>query len=216
MQRLLLPCLALGLLFLLVSCSPPTKPTGPQFEDDCLALRDFAGKPFDPVKYRKSMVWLEQEGIWMVRVRGASFSAADVVNLGSQAKPLLQPHKKIDVKLLQHGLEATLLQRFPKSQPTAPGRSLTMKAIVVEAKPGNRLARYLVGIMGAGKASASIVVEIFEPNQKRPTMRFYGKGSRGSGKYGGDSQALLQDIITDLAETIASRLSKELASPDPS
>lgn len=76
--------------------------------------------------------------------------------------------------------------------------SLKIVGEIVECNPGSRAARYWVG-MGAGKATGAIACEIYEPGKSKPSMRIYSRDTASAGGFGGDSVAMLNHIINQLA-----------------
>lgn len=73
--------------------------------------------------------------------------------------------------------------------------SLRVETAVVECNPGNRAARFFVGL-GAGKTACAAVCEVYEPGKATPMMRIY---ARDTGSMGGDSVSMLNHILTQLA-----------------
>lgn len=79
-----------------------------------------------------------------------------------------------------------------------PGGKLRIEGSLVECNPGNRAARYLVG-MGAGKTAVAGVIEVFEPGKSRPSLRLYARDTASMGGFGGDSVGMMNHIINVLA-----------------
>ncbi|MDX9786183.1 MAG: DUF4410 domain-containing protein [Desulfobacterales bacterium] len=73
--------------------------------------------------------------------------------------------------------------------------SLRVETAVVECNPGNRAARFLVGL-GAGKTACAAVCEVYAPGKADAIMRIY---TRDTGSFGGDSVSMLNHILTQLA-----------------
>jgi hypothetical protein len=88
---------------------------------------------------------------------------------------------------------------------TTSSKSLRMVVAVVECNPGSRAARYWVG-MGAGKAAASVVVEVYEPGKSTPSLKIYARDTGSAGMFGGDSVAMM----THIYETMAIRVTTVL------
>lgn len=84
-------------------------------------------------------------------------------------------------------------------------KSLRLVLAVVECNPGSRAARYWVG-MGAGKAAASVVVEVYEPGKTNPSLKIYARDTGSAGMFGGDSMAMM----THIYETMAVRVTTVL------
>lgn len=78
------------------------------------------------------------------------------------------------------------------------GKSLRLVIAVVECNPGSRAARYWVGF-GAGKAAASVVVEVYEPGKTTPSLKIYARDTGSAGMFGGDSMAMMSHIYETMA-----------------
>ena len=98
---------------------------------------------------------------------------------------------------------------FKPSQTDAPN-ALLIEGAVVECNPGSRAARYWVG-MGAGRAGGAVVCEVYEPGKSQPCIRIYTRDTGSSGSWGGDSVAMLNNIMSQLATRLAANLNTTLA-----
>jgi hypothetical protein len=84
--------------------------------------------------------------------------------------------------------------------------SLLIEGAVVECNPGSRAARAWVG-MGAGRAGGAVVCEIYEPGKVDPCIRIYTRDtSAAGGNWGGDSSAMLNNILSQVAMRLATTL----------
>ncbi len=83
--------------------------------------------------------------------------------------------------------------------------SLLIEGAMVECNPGSRAARAWVGF-GAGRAGGAVVCEIYEPGKASPSVRIYTRDTGASGNWGGDSNMMLNNILS----TVASRLAMTL------
>jgi len=83
--------------------------------------------------------------------------------------------------------------------------SLLIEGAVVECNPGSRAARAWVGF-GAGRAGGAVVCEIYEPGKSDPCIRIYTRDTAASGNWGGDSSAMLNNILSVVATRLASTL----------
>ncbi len=82
----------------------------------------------------------------------------------------------------------------------------------MECNPGNRAARAWVG-MGAGRAGAAVVCEVYQPGESKPCIRIYTRDtSAASGNWGGNSVMMLNNIMTVLAQRLAATLNTTVAS----
>jgi hypothetical protein len=84
--------------------------------------------------------------------------------------------------------------------------SLLIEGAVVECNPGSRAARAWVGF-GAGRAGAAVVCEIYEPGKASPCIRIYTRDtSAAGGNWGGDSNLMLNNILSTVATRLAGTL----------
>jgi len=83
--------------------------------------------------------------------------------------------------------------------------SLLIEGAVVECNPGSRAARVWVG-MGAGRAGGAVVCEIYEPGKASPCIRIYTRDTGSSGNWGGDSNMMLNNILSTVATRLATTL----------
>ena len=83
---------------------------------------------------------------------------------------------------------------------------LLIEGAVVECNPGSRAARAWVG-MGAGRAGGAVVCEVYEPGKANPCIRIYTRDtSAAGGNWGGDSSAMLNNILSQVATRLATTL----------
>ena len=85
------------------------------------------------------------------------------------------------------------------------GKTLLVKTAVVECNPGSRAARYWVG-MGAGKAVATVVIEVYEPGKTTPSLKLYARDSASAGGFGGDSMSMMNHIMQVMAVRVTTVL----------
>ena len=83
--------------------------------------------------------------------------------------------------------------------------SLLIEGAVVECNPGSRAARYWVGF-GAGKAAGAVACEVYEPGKSNPCIRIYTRDTGSMGSFGGDSVAMLNNILSVVATRLATTL----------
>jgi hypothetical protein len=88
--------------------------------------------------------------------------------------------------------------------------SLLIEGAVVECNPGSRAARAWVGF-GAGRAGGAVVCEIYEPGKPSPCIRIYTRDTGASGNWGGDSSAMLNNILSQVATRLAMTLTTTVA-----
>jgi hypothetical protein len=83
--------------------------------------------------------------------------------------------------------------------------SLLIEGAVVECNPGSRAARAWVGF-GAGRAGGGMVCEVYEPGKPNPCIRIYTRDTGASGSWGGDSVAMLNNIMSQISTRLAATL----------
>jgi hypothetical protein len=86
---------------------------------------------------------------------------------------------------------------------------LVIEGAVVECNPGSRAARYMVGF-GAGKAACAAICEIYEPGKPNPCVRIYVRDSGSMGAFGGNSVAMLNHIMTTIANRLATTVNNTM------
>jgi hypothetical protein len=86
-------------------------------------------------------------------------------------------------------------------------KALRIEGEVVECNPGSAGARMWVG-MGAGKAAAGVVCEVYEPGKTQPCIRIY---TRDTSSSGADSVGILNYIFNQLGFRLATTLNTTLA-----
>jgi hypothetical protein len=96
-----------------------------------------------------------------------------------------------------------------KLSQTAAPNALLIEGAVVECNPGSRAARAWVG-MGAGRAGCAVVCEVYEPGKSQPCIRIYTRDTGSSGSWGGNSIAMLNNIMSQLAIRLAANLNTTL------
>jgi hypothetical protein len=84
-----------------------------------------------------------------------------------------------------------------------------IEGAVVECNPGSRAARAWVGF-GAGRAGGGVVCEVYEPGKPNPCIRIYARDTGASGSWGGDSVAMLNNIMSQVATRLASALNTNI------
>jgi hypothetical protein len=87
--------------------------------------------------------------------------------------------------------------------------ALLIEGAVVECNPGSRAARAWVG-MGAGRAGGGVVCEVYEPGKPTPCIRIYTRDTGASGSWGGDSVAMLNNIMSQVATRLATTLNTNI------
>jgi hypothetical protein len=87
--------------------------------------------------------------------------------------------------------------------------ALLIEGAVVECNPGSRAARAWVG-MGAGRAGGGVVCEVYEPGKPNPCIRIYTRDTGASGSWGGDSVAMLNNIMSQVSTRLATTLNTNI------
>ena len=95
--------------------------------------------------------------------------------------------------------------RIPINNP----RGLRVEGAIVECNPGSRAARAWVG-MGAGKAGAGVVCEVYEPGASKPVIRIYTRDTASGGAWGGDSSSMMNRILAVLATRLSAKIEESV------
>ena len=178
-------------------------------------LADFADMGFDRQRYLRDMDEVEPGQLWLQRVEGARLTKQNHFMVEELPSRFVAEQKNVPVGPLQEKFIQGLRQGLPVVSADGEGGVLTVKAMIVEARPGSRIARYLVGIMGAGKASLAVAVEVFEPGQHKPSLRIYMQDSHSKGEYGGNSVQLLEKLSQGMARRISEQIVSSLTCSSP-
>lgn len=110
----------------------------------------------------------------------------------------------LDPKRLARIIDKSLRRSLRIANPPGSG-TLRLKGALVECSPGSWASRYLVGF-GAAEGVAAVACEVYEPGVKRPCLRLYARQTASPRAFGGDSAAMLQHLV----EQLALRLSRTL------
>lgn len=93
--------------------------------------------------------------------------------------------------------------------PNNDSRGLRVEGAIVECDPGSRAARAWVG-MGAGKAAAGVVCEVYEPGASKAVMRIYTRDTGSGGMWGGDSASMMNQIFSILATRLSAKIEEKV------
>ena len=88
--------------------------------------------------------------------------------------------------------------------------TLLIEGAVVECNPGSRAARAWAGAFGAGRAGGGVVCEVYEPGKPNPCIRIYTRDTGASGAFGGDSVAMLNNIMSQVSIRLATTLNTNI------
>jgi hypothetical protein len=87
--------------------------------------------------------------------------------------------------------------------------ALLIEGAVVECNPWSRTAHVWVEF-GAGRALGAVVCEVYEPGKPTPCIRIYTRDTGASGRWGGDSVAMLNNIMSQVATRLATTLNTNI------
>lgn len=132
----------------------------------------------------------------------SQYSSVKVTEFGGR----LLPERGISCGTFIPQFNSTFRSSLKLPQTDAPN-ALLIDGAVVECNPGSAGARMWVG-MGAGRAGASVVCEVYLPGSSQPCMRIY---TRDTASAGGDSVAILNYIFSQLGLRLATTLNAQLA-----
>jgi hypothetical protein len=136
----------------------------------------------------------------------SQYSSVKVTDFGGRLLPQLEAFSYDQFVIL---FNSTFRSSLKLSQTNAPN-ALLIEGAVVECNPGSRAARAWVGF-GAGKAAGGVVCEVYEPGKTQPCIRIYTRDTGSSGSFGGNSAAMLNNIMSQLAVRLATTLNTTLA-----
>jgi hypothetical protein len=137
----------------------------------------------------------------------SQYSSVKVTEFGGRLLPQQNAFSYDPYIALFNSVFRSSLRRSQNESPD----SLLIEGAVVECNPGSRAARAWVG-MGAGRAGGAVVCEIYEPGKASPSIRIYTRDTTAaSGNWGGDSSAMLNNILSQVATRLATTLNTTVA-----
>ncbi len=131
----------------------------------------------------------------------SQFSSVKVTEFGGRLLPQQNVFSYDPYIALFNSVFRSSLKLPQKESP----ETLLIEGAVVECNPGSRAARAWLGF-GAGKAACAVVCEIYEPGKPNPCIRIYTRDTGSSGSWGGDSVAMLNNIMTVVATRLGTTL----------
>ncbi len=129
------------------------------------------------------------------------YSSVKVVEFGGRLLPQQNAFSYDPYIALFNSIFRSSVRLPQKDSPDA----LLIEGAVVECNPGSRAARAWVGF-GAGRAGGAVVCEIYEPGKASPSVRIYTRDTGASGNWGGDSNMMLNNILSTVATRLATTL----------
>lgn len=202
-KRYLQYLIPVGVIIVLLTGCAATPSSTPGVQPAYKSFKDYPDHAFNPKDYVKGM---EKGGhnllIW--QDPSADLRGCSSVSVGHFGDRLLPLQAKFSYTPFVKSFNLTFQRSLSLTQEESQN-ALRIEGAIVECNPGSRAARYWVGY-GAGKAGGAAVCEVYEPNQSRPSMRIYVRDTASFGGFGGDSVAMLNHIL----EQVAIRLSAAL------
>ena len=171
------------------------------------SFKDYPDHAFNVKEYISSM----QKGghnllIWKdSSVSLAQYSSVKVTEFGGRLLPQQTVFSYDPYIALVNSVFKSSLKLPQKDSPDA----LLIEGAVVECNPGSRAARAWVGF-GAGRAGGAVVCEVYEPGKTTPCIRIYARDTGASGSWGGDSVAMLNNILSQVASRLATTLNTNI------
>jgi hypothetical protein len=144
--------------------------------------------------------------IWRDSANLSQYSSVKVAEFGGRLLPQQSAFSYDPHIALFNSVFRSSLKLPQKESPD----SLLIEGAVVECNPGSRAARAWVGF-GAGRAGGAVVCEIYEPGKPSPCIRIYTRDTGSSGNWGGDSVAMLNNILSQVAMRLATTLNTTVA-----
>jgi hypothetical protein len=177
-----------------------------------LSLKNYPDSAFNVKEYIKGM----QKGghnllIWRDPTANLSqYSSVKIMEFGGRLLP--------QQNVFSYDPYIAVFNSVFRSSPKLPQKespdTLLIEGAVVECNPGSRAARAWVGF-GAGKAGGAVACEIYEPGKPNPCMRIYTRDTGSMGTFGGDSLAMLNNIMTVVATRLATTLNTTIPTKYP-
>jgi hypothetical protein len=172
------------------------------------SFKDYPDHAFNVKEYISGM----QKGghnllIWKdSSVSLTQYSSVKVTEFGGRLLPQQNVFSYDPYIALANSVFKNSLKLPQKDSPDA----LLIEGAVVECNPGSRAARAWVG-MGAGRAGGAVVCEVYEPGKPNPCIRIYARDTAAAGgRWGGDSVAMLNNIMTQVAIRLATTLNTNI------
>jgi hypothetical protein len=167
------------------------------------SFKDYPDHAFNVKEYIRGM----QKGghnllIWKdSAVNLSQYSSVKVTEFGGRLLPQQNVFSYDPYIALVNSVFKSSLKLPQKDSPD----SLLIEGAVVECNPGSRAARAWVGF-GAGRAGGGVVCEVYEPGKPTPCIRIYTRDTGASGSWGGDSVAMLNNIMSQISTRLAATL----------
>jgi hypothetical protein len=139
--------------------------------------------------------------IWRDSANLSQYSSVKISEFGGRLLPQQNGFSYDPYIALFNSVFRSVLRLPQKDSPD----SLLIEGAVVECNPGSRAARAWVGF-GAGRAGGAVVCEIYEPGKPSPCIRIYTRDTGSSGNWGGDSNLMLNNILSTVATRLAGTL----------
>ncbi len=225
MKRFLQYLMVTGIVTLLVSTgaiaqdkpssasedTAPAAAPGPAISAPFTTFKNYPDNSFH-LKIKEYINGMQKGGhnllIWKDPASNLSrYSSAKVTEFGGRLLPQQSVFPYDPYIALFNSVFRSSLKLSQKESPD----SLLIEGAVVECNPGSRAARAWVGF-GAGRAGGAVVCEIYEPGKPSPSIRIYTRDTTAAaGNWGGDSSAILNNILSQVATRLAMTLTTTVA-----
>ena len=198
---------AVVVIALMTGCAS-TPPSTPSAETTFKSFKDYPDHTFNPGEYiqgmsrggRNILIWQDPS------VDLKAYRCANVTKFGGRLLPE-QNVFSYDPYIKRFDLSFQSCLKLAREDSE---KALRIEGAIVECNPGSRAARYWVGF-GAGKAAGAVVCEAYEPGKSQPCMRIYVRETASSGMFGGNSVAMLNHIVEQVAIRLSTVLEARIA-----
>ncbi|OGP62904.1 MAG: hypothetical protein A2V65_06370 [Deltaproteobacteria bacterium RBG_13_49_15] len=171
------------------------------------SLKDYPDHAFNVREYisgmqkggRNLLIWKDSS------VSLTQYSSVKVTEFGGRLLPQQNVFSYDPYIALVNSVLKSSLKLPQQDSPDA----LLIEGAVVECNPGSRAARAWVG-MGAGRAGGGVVCEVYEPGKPNPCIRIYARDTGASGSWGGDSVAMLNNIMSQVSTRLATAINTNI------
>lgn len=204
MKNILYALIVVGAVFALNGCGGSRSGGGVALAPDQVAkLSDFGANQFNHKVYVNGMSKVARNTLYW-QDPNAHMGDYHFVNIEGPTDKYLPINANVEHQAYVKGFARIFDDNLDLKQKKT-GKTLRVVTAVVECNPGSRAARYWVG-MGAGKAVATVVVEVYEPGKTTPSLKIYGRDSASAGGFGGDSMAMMNHIFNVMAVRVTTVL----------
>lgn len=206
MKNILYAFLIMTTVLMLNGCAGTTSDSGVAITlapEQVSKLSDFNDHQFNHKVYLKGMLKVGHN-ILVWQDPKANLGEHQIVNVQGPSDRYLPVNPNLAHKPYLKSFRGFFDSNFDLKE-SASKNSLRIETAVVECNPGSRAARIWVG-MGAGRAAATVVVEVYELGKDTPVLKIYTRDTASIGMFGGDSASMLNHIFQVMAVRVTADL----------